>query len=267
MMKNIASRLLRVALLTSILISSAEVSRSALKEEVLKIKKLAVATSLSGQGTDVSHHGGLTLNPYAKIFGVLGILIGSGAERVAIQSSLEKYSDTLKDGLADYSPKVVFDRAFERLFVMSFETVSPTEVEKTVSNKQDEKDAHQDAKKRDYALLRDRLGVDSVLEVDFVYGLEVHGKSLAASVITADIRLVRLDDNAILLNKQITSGNFVKTWYNVNDFMKNNAEIYKQEFSKASEAIVYLAGLELGVNLGSSGNFYWQQENKAETTK
>jgi len=262
MRKNAACRLLLAVMLVSLLGLCPDLAKSALREEVEKVKRLAVVTYLSGQGTDVSHHGGLTQNPYARAFGVLGILIGSAAEKAAMQSSIERYSDTLKEGLADYNPKVIFDQTFERLFVMSFETVYPHEVEKTTSNKQDEKTG-EDKKRSDYALLRDRLGVDSVLEVNFVYGLEVHGKTLAASVITADIRLVRLDDKAVLLTKQITSGKIAKTWYNVNDFLKNNAEIYKQEFSKASEAIVYLTGLELGVNLGSTGNFYWQQEKCA----
>jgi hypothetical protein len=266
-MKKALSELLPILLLTSVLISCAELPKTAPREEVQKIRKLAVVTSLSGQGTDISHYGGLTQSPYAKAFGVLGILIGSAAEKVAVQSSLEAYSDSLTSGFTNYSPKRVFDETFSRLFVMEFETVNPIEVEKTIIDRYGKKEDVEKKQMKDYTFLRDQFGVDSVLAVDFLYGLEVHGKTLAASVITADITLTRISDNTVLVSKQVTSGTIGKTWHNVNDFLKNNAALYKSEFSKASEAIVYLTALQLGVNLGSTGKFYWQQEKEAEETK
>jgi len=264
---RIIPKLLLIGTLAFALISCAGQPRTVPREEVRKIGKMAVVTSLSGQGADVSHQGGLTQNPYARMFGVLGILIGSAVEKAAVQSSLQGCSDSLKNGLANYSPKMVLDETFSRLFVMEFDTMNPLEVEKAINVRSREKGGTEVGQTETYRFLRERLGVDSVLEVDFVYGLEVHGKTLAASVITADITLTRIDDNAVLLSKQVSSAKIAKTWHTVDEFLKNDAEVYKSEFSKASEAIVYLSALELGVNLGSTGKFYWQQDKVAEEVK
>lgn len=225
-------------------------------EELQKIRKMAVVISLSGEGADISHHKGLTASPYTAPFGLLGILIGSAVEKAAIRSSLNSYSDSLKNGLANYSPKTVLDETFSRLFTMEFETVNPAEIEKETIEAKETKD---------YGKLASMLGIDSVLEIDFQYGLEVHGETLSAAVINADLKLIRVNDKAVLLSKRISSGKIAKTWYRVDEFVKHNAKIYKSEFSKACEAIVYLTALELGTNLNSTGKFYWQQDTKNES--
>jgi hypothetical protein len=229
-------------------------------EEVQKIKKMAVVTSLSGEGADISHHRGLTANPYAAPFGLLGLLIGSAVEKAAIRASLSSYENSLKKGLADYSPKKILDEAFCRLFVTEFAVVNPVEVEKAVVGKFNGKASAEANKPESYDRLVAIFCVDSVLEIDFQYGLEVHGETLSAAVINADLKLTRLSDKAVVLNKHIASGKIAKTWYRVDEFAKDDAKLYKSELSNACEAIVYLTALELGANPNSTGRFYWQRD-------
>lgn len=252
-----------VVVLMSVLMSCASSPQSTPimpLEEVQKIRKMAVVTSLSGEGADISHHKGLTASPYTAPFGLLGILIGSAVEKAAIRASLSSYADSLKNGLADYNPKKMLDEAFCRLFVTEFVTVNPVEVEKAIIGKYNDKESTEARKLKDYDMLVAMFGVDSVLEIDFQYGLEVHGETLSAAVINADLKLTRLSDKAVLLSKQIASGKIAKTWYRVDEFVKDDAKLYKSELSKACEAIVYLTALELGTNLSSTGKFYWQKD-------
>lgn len=257
MTKKVILALMIGTVLTSVFLACTSSAKNMVREEVGKTRKMAVVTSLSGQGSDISRKGGLTQSPYAGAFGPLGILIGSAVERNAVQTSLERYSDSLKTGLADHNPKKVLDEAFSRLFIMDFETVNPMEAEKelTALRSKDKSGTN----KKGYVLLKDNLGIDSLLEVDFVYGLEVHGRTMSAAVMSADVKLIRAIDGVVLLSKTISSGTISKSWHTLDEFVKNNAELYKSELSKASEAIVYLTGLELGVNLGSMGKFYWQK--------
>ncbi len=255
-----------IIIISSPLILYMQSAKADALEDVNNLNKMAIITTQTGQVAGLSHHQSLMAmpNPYIAPFGLLGLLVGSAIERAAVQSTLADYSDSLKNGLADFNPKTVLDETFARLFVMDFKTIDPLSAEKVMDREKGEKEG----KERNYALLRDRLRVDSVLEVDFAHVLEVHGKTLAASVITAYVRLIRIEDNTIILkSKQISSGKIAKNWYRADELVSNNAQIYKTEFSRAAEAIVYLTALELGVNLGSTGKFYWQQERKTEEAR
>jgi hypothetical protein len=236
-------------------------------QERKKIGKMAVVTSLATDGVDISHHGGITSNRYIALFGLAPVLAVSGAQKAMAVSGLNGYSHSLEEKLANFDARKVMDEAFARLFLVDFETVDPLEVRRALSRNPSRQGDTVDRKAEDYTVLRTNFGVDSILRINFTHGLEVHGETLGAAVIDADVTLIRLDDNEALLEKSVSSAKFAKTWHNIADFAANDARLYRREFSKATEAIVYLVGLDLGFNLGDTGKFYWQQDEKAEEEK
>lgn len=250
-----------VGILICLLVSCASTPTAIHQKELQNIRKMAVVTFLTGEGAHISHYGGTTPNPYLSPFGPLGLLVGTAIQKAAMQLTLANYSDAMKSGLADFSPKSVLAEAFARLFAMPFETVSPLQVEKLGMARHVEKESGEGTRTKDYGVQANKLGIDTVLEVDFTYGLEIHGQTMAAAVVSADITVINVGDNVALLNKRISASTMAKTWHRVDEFMRHNLRLYKEEYSKACEAIVFLAALDLGINLGSTGKFYWQQEN------
>jgi hypothetical protein len=198
-------------------------------------------------------------------FGLLGYLAGEMANEAAARAALVRYTDTLEKKLGSYNHKAVLDETFERSFVLEAATVNPKEIDKLEIVDYPEIRTGDGRAIKNYAVLGEKLGVDSVLAVDFSYGLEVWEKTLAAVVITSDVTAIRITDNVVLMNAHISSGTIEKALHTVDELMSNNARLYKIEYAKACKAIVYLIAAHLGVNLSSTGTFSWQPEDTEVT--
>ncbi len=241
-----------------VLASCAEVPKNVASSDLQGIRKSAVITNFSGEKGTVPNLTGFTMRSYGYRYGLLGALVISARDDALVKSNLKSKSEELSGALTLLDPKLVLDQTFARLFTPGFETVNPSDISAPGIREPMEKESPDRRKMNDYRGLREKLGADTVLQIDFVYGLSIQGTTQAGAIIVADIILVRIDDGIVLLDKRITSSGGLR--YTIDQFMENNAILYKEALANASEDLVYHVGLELGVNLLSSGKFYWQRE-------
>lgn len=251
------------------------------EEDIGGIRKLAVVTSLSDTELQILDHTGignisyyepyydpqfhsLSLGQAAAVGAIAGLLEGlieAGIREVAIKSSLGGEPDALREAVRDFSVKEVFDDNFARVFSLGREIVRPQEIEGLEIGEYPEREAVGGETIRDYTVLSKRLGVDTVLEIDFRYGLAAYGGGVSASAVIAGVVSVTdIKDNKLLMRKTISSDAYYRKGYTVEDFKANGAELFRKESVEAIRGFARLVAAEFGEELSLKHKSYWRPE-------
>jgi hypothetical protein len=114
---------------------------------------------------------------------------------------------------------------------------------------------------KDYTVLYKQFGADSVLEISYVYGIAAYmGGEKPSAVISADVSLINIPKNKLLMRKKIESDLFYRKGYTIDEFRANNAELFKKEIGEAIQGFAHLVAKEFGIELSLKNKSYWQTE-------
>ena len=141
---------------------------------------------------------------------------------------------------------------------MNFEIVAPQDIDKLDIKEYHEKETSDGETIKDYTILKEKFNTDTILEIDFIYGLAAYENEYASAVISADVFVINIDDNKLLMKKTILSDEYFKMGHTVEEFSANNAELFKRELIEAIYGCSYLMASDFGVKLPLKDKSYWR---------
>lgn len=108
------------------------------------------------------------------------------------------------------------------------------------------------------------MGADTLVEVRFIYGLAAYSGEQSSPAITANLKITKLSDNSTLIKKRISSDTHYREGNVVEEFAKNDAQLFKTGIEKAAETMAILVASEFlmdkeGIpisNINSNANSY-----------
>ncbi len=233
------------------------------QEDIRDIRKLAIVTSLLDKELKVLDHTGIESYGDPR-FGFpvffLDVLLTAFSAAAAKYDSLGGDPDPLRQELVDFPIKKVFDENFTKFFSKNFEIISPQDVDNLGIAEYPEKESVDGETIRDYTVLKEKLGVDTVLEINFIYGLAAYAEHSASTVVSADISVISIVENRILTKKTILSDSYYKSGHTVDEFKANGAELFKKEIPEAIRGVAHLVASGFGVALSLKEKSYWHSE-------
>jgi len=229
-------------------------------EDIKNIKKMAIVTSLLDKEPIILDHTGIK-QEYPNIFmssgygGLAGYLVGAIAEitvkeirtSARINSVLGGDPDTLRQAVGNFPIKLVFDETVDKIFSKSCEFTSPQDFKGLGIDDFPIKKSENGKTTRDYSTLYNKLNINTVLEINFVYGLAICRYEIKpTATIVADVSLINIEENKLCMKKVIFSDFYYKKGYTLDEFKANEAALFKREISEVMSYIVQLLASELG---------------------
>ena len=250
--------------IATVVVGCAATPNTLKEEDIEGIKKMAVVTSLADEELKILDHTHIEESYTNYQSGALGalaeVLVESAYAAVTVKSALGGDPDPLRQAAADFPVKEVFDDNFFRMFSVSWEVIDPQDVEALGIDKYPTHKSATGKTIHDYTALRKKLNVDTVLEISFVHGLAVcAGVKRPTAVITADVSVIDVEKNRLLMRKTISSDDYYINGYIVDEFAADKAELYKNEIVEAIRAFTHLLVSELGGDTTESlkDKSYW----------
>jgi hypothetical protein len=233
------------------------------QEDVQNIKRLAVVTSLKDNNLQILDRTGAKERTYGGYqFGALGAalesLILSGIASSKVKSSLGGDPELLKKELVNFPAKILFDEYFVKTFTMNFEIVNPQDIDKLGIKEYPEKETSDEKTVKDYTIIKEKFGTDTILEINFIYGLAAYESENASVVISADVSVIDVKDNKLLMKKNILSDEYFKMGHTIDEFRANNAELFKKELIEAICGCAHLITSDFGEKLRLKDRSYWR---------
>ncbi len=228
------------------------------------IKKLAVVTSLSKNELQVLDHSRMmeysSTSQYGAVGGLLEGLVVGGMASGQIRSSLGGDPDSLRQVVSDLDAKTLFDDNFLSIFTVSFGIVGPQEVDSNI-RLAEKPGSESVADEKVRAAIYEKLRVDTVLEIDFVYGLAAYAGGLAPSaVISGVVTVVDVQENKVVMKKRMSSDSYYKKHYTVEEFSADGGQLFRREIREAARGFAHIVASEFGVELSHKQESYWQSE-------
>lgn len=259
-------RVMVLGLLAILLVSvGCATTPQALKQEDIRgIRKLAIVTSLSDEDLKILDHTEIMEQPAATQFGVLGVLMYAGIASAKVKLALAGDPDSLRQAAADFPVKEVFDQNFVEAFPVSCEILSPQQVDALGTEEYPTCKSAKGKTIHDYSVLCKKLNVDTVLEIDFIHGLAVcKGEKRPTAVVAADVSVLDIEENRLLMKKSISSDDYYIKGYTVDEFRANEAELFKKEILEAVRGFAHLVASEFGAE-SLREKSYWHPESGPE---
>ena len=212
------------------------------EEEIGSIKKLAVISTCPDEEIKVLDHTGVWKKSYTGYqFGAIGGLIDGivlGIEaKIKINKSLGGDPDLLRREMKGYPIKAVFDESFSQAFKGKFEIVSASDCDLLLRRLKSEGENTERAAIEDYSVLHRQLGADTVLVVDFVYGLAAYTGAKANAVVSANVSLINAVDNRRIMKRRIDSDIWRTEGHTIDEYRADGARVYKDELVNAIKVI------------------------------
>ena len=107
----------------------------------------------------------------------------------------------------------------------------------------------QKIKTENYLDICNKAGADTMLIIDYSYGLAAYARVKASAAIVANISVYNIRTNALLMNKVISSDNYFKNACVVTQYSANDAELFKNDMLEAVNGLSLLIATEFGVRI------------------
>lgn len=91
-------------------------------------------------------------------------------------------------------------------------------------------------------------GVDTILEMGFVYGLAGYANEKASPVVVADIKIRNVSSATTLIERRLSSDSYFRTNNVVEEFAKDDAELFKNSIHIAANTVSTLVASEFGID-------------------
>lgn len=264
-MKHGQKATIAVFLLVFLIAGCASTSTRLKEEDIKAIRKLAIITALEDEKLQILDRTGIKQQSWTGgQLGLLGILVeGLIVETVAnakIKGSLGGEPDLLRYAISDVSIKELFDENFHKAFTIGCEIISRETVDSLRMEYQAKMKKAGSTEPPDAIAPYKKLGVNSILRIEFIYGLAVYAGGIRpTAVISAEVSFANLEKERVA-RKRISSDSQYKKGYTIDEFKADGAEIFKKELAEATWALAYLVASEFGVELSQKEKSYWREK-------
>jgi hypothetical protein len=222
-----------------------------LKTEIMSsIKKLGVVTFLRDNKLKVFDHTDVSKKTYGGfMFGAIGGALEGLAiaveTNIRIRSSLGGDPNILIQELGEYRINEILEGKVSKKLSEKYVIVN---IEQFV-NKLRETKKGQKLKIEDYLDLCEKCEVDTMLKVDFDYGLATYAREKASAAITSNVSVYDVKTKTLLMKKDILSDWYFKKSRVIPEFSANAAELYKRDILEAMNALSLMVASDLGLNV------------------
>ncbi len=222
--------------------------KSLMPEETARIKKLAIVMVPKNEELVVIDHTNVWKKSYGGyMFGAIGGLVEglilTVEDYATKKASLGGDPNLLKDQLKEYQIRKILEEKITGKLSEKYEIQNPNylcdDLKKT---KKDQKLVIED-----YLDVCKRLEADTLLEIDFYYGLAAYAGEKSSAIIIANISVHDVNANNLLMKREFISDEHFKKNRVVPDFAANSAELYKKDILDIVNGFTQLVALEFGL--------------------
>ncbi len=218
------------------------------KHDAESVRKIALITRLSNDRLQVFDQTGpkrmYVAAPATPAGIAAGLVVGGVAKAVVAgikkNRSLSGDPNDLQNELGDSRIDLIFDSTFMDEFGQKFEIVAP-QVSKDVRLEPNPAEGGQ----ADYSPFQKLFGADSVLVIDYQYGLAAYDKRPASAAISADVSLISVGENRVILHKSIFCDTSWRGGHTVSEYKADNARLFKEEIAEDVKGIAGVLVVEL----------------------
>ncbi len=233
-----------------LMVGCATTSKSLGPEITSKIKKVGIVTVLKDKELRVFDH----TEVYGKTYGGMMFgAIGGALEAVAlaieanirIKASLGGDPNLLRNQLREYSVSEVFFGNLSRRLSEKYEIVS---TDQSVNELREAKKGEK-LKVEDYLDACGKCQADTMLKVEYYYGLAAYASRKSSAAIIANFSVYDVETKELLLKKEIVSDNYFGRSRVVPEFAANDSELYKKDLSRAMDALSEIVARDFGIQI------------------
>jgi hypothetical protein len=239
-------------------------------DDVARIEKLAVVSRLTEPELQVLDHTGDRMAYYQPYTGNVsqdatsGAMTGVVSDLLALDQigkSLDGDPDVLREALADFPAAATFNDHLCQHLELSFPVVGPDEMTDIDITELAVNENATGQQVRDYSPLRGQFGVDSVLEIDYIYGIAAYaGRVRPSVVIAAGVRVIDLEDNEVLMSKVLASDLNYKRSHSIDEFAADDGRLFRDEFIQDTCGMANLIARAFGVELSEKHRSHWSPD-------
>ena len=215
-----------------------------------KIQNIAIVTSpIKDEFMVLNHLIGTDFGDTLYISsGTAGYLFGSlldwAIKTDQKQTSLGGNPKVLKENLGLIPVKKHIDDSLTEQMSKRFHIAESSYFEKMQQGSTDK-----DKKVDEYIAHCKDIGADTLLMVDFFYGLAVYSGDMASVAIDASIAVYDVKKGKKLLKKIINSDLYFKEGHSVDEYASDDAKLFKENIIKAARGLSLLIGYEFGIDV------------------
>lgn len=237
-------------LLAFSLMAGCATTKSLGPETTSKIKKVGIVTVLKDKELRVFDHTEVWGKTYGgMMFGAIGGALEAIAlaveANIRIKSSLGGDPNLLRNQLREYSVSEVFFGNLSRRLSGKYEIVS---ADPSVNELQEAKKGEK-LKIEDYLGACRRCEANTMVKVDYYYGLAAYASRKSSAAIIANFSVYDVETKELLLKKEIVSDRFFKKSRVIPEFAANDSELYKKDLSEAMDAMSEVVARDFGIQL------------------
>jgi hypothetical protein len=235
-------------LVLSLMAGCATTSKSLGPETTSKIKKVGIVTVLKDKELRIFDHTEVYKKTYGgMMFGAIGgalegIALGVEAS-IRIKISLGGNPDILRNQLREYSVSEVFFGNLSRRLSEKYEIVS---ADQSVNELQEAMKGEK-LKIEDYLDACRKCEVDTMLKVEYYYGLAAYANVKSSAAVIANFSVYDVETNKLLLKKEMVSDRYFKKSRVIPEFAANDSELYKNDLSEAMGAMSEVVARDFGI--------------------
>jgi len=216
-----------------------------------KMQKIVIVTSpIKDEFVVLNHLKGTnfanTTSLYAGAAGYLvGALLDAGIQADQTQASLGGKPKVLKEKIGLIPIKNHIDDYLAEQISKRYHIAESSYFLENIQQKKMAKDKKADA----YIAHCKEIGADTLLTVDFLYGLAVYSGDMASAVIDSVITVYDVKTKKVLLEKVIASDLYFKEGYSIDEYAADDAKLFNNNIVKAARGLSLLIGYEFGIDV------------------
>jgi len=217
------------------------------------MRKLAIVMIPRDRELKVFDHTGVWKKHTYNPFGLVGALAETAAltteANIRIRSSLGGDPNLLREHLRDYSLTKILEKDLMDKISKRYEILNTNEAVKELR----EAKKNQKIKTEDYLDVCSKAGADTILIVDYLYGLAAYASEEASVAIVAYISVHNVKTNTLLMNKTVSSDKYFKNPCPVPKCSANGGELFRKDMVEAVNGLSLLIASEFAVKIEQKG--------------
>jgi hypothetical protein len=212
-------------------------------ERIAKIKKMGVVTRLAEDDLKIFDHTGTMKKSYTYgQFGALPVLIEGlilwGEARYKISNSIVGDPDQIKTNLIRKNIKYDVESALTDKLSKKYNIVRTEYFEAKALTSSDKNKCLEEAK---------QIGVDTLVFLEFAYGLAAYNGKPASVSIDGEIVVYDVSTAKIVLKKEMESDQDFREYRTIADFAKEDGKLFKEDLNGAINGFSSYVARQLGV--------------------
>jgi hypothetical protein len=210
-----------------------------LKSDADRIKRIAIVSSLSDNRLHVFDKTGPARNTYlfvpATPTGIIGGLAAAGTIK-AIDKEIKKRRsvggdpDDLARELEGFPIEATFDNRFTEVFAQTLSVVHPQETKNIGRIPAADGTI-------DYSSLQQDFAADTVLTIDFQYGLAAYAGETASAAINAQVSMVNIAEKRVIMSRTVLCDTRFLGGHTVEEYKADKARLFREEIAEAARSM------------------------------